>query len=112
MPIDEEEFQERAEEALEALDAAFSRIGARYPVESDFEGSVLRVTFDEPDQAVFVISPNGPARQIWVSALLRSFKFDWDEEAQKFLLQDSREPLKDVMERLSREQLGDANLKL
>jgi iron donor protein CyaY len=112
MPLDEEDFHDRAEEALQQLDSAFGRLGARYPVEADFEGGVLRVQFDEPDQAVFVISPNGPARQIWVSALLKSFKFDWDEEAEQFLLHDTREPLQAAVERLAREQLGDPNLKL
>src|SRR2546426_12443203 len=112
MPLDEEEFQDRAEEALEELDAAFSRIAARYPLDCDLEAGMLRVTFDEPDQAIFVVSPNGPARQIWVSALLKSFKFDWDGEAERFVLQETRETLREVMERLSREQLGDPDLKL
>src|SRR5437899_2540764 len=105
MPLDEEEFQDRAEEALEELDAAFSRIAARYPLDCDLEAGMLRVTFDEPDQAIFVVSPNGPARH-------KSFKFDWDGEAERFVLQETRETLREVMERLSREQLGDPDLKL
>lgn len=112
MALDEEDFRDRAEEALEQLDTSFGRLGARYPVEADFEGGVLRVQFDEPDQAVFIVSSNAPARQIWVSALLKSFKFDWDEQAGSFVLHDSREPFRDVMERLVREQLGDPDLKL
>jgi CyaY protein len=112
MPLDEQDFQDHAEKALDELDAAYSRIGARYPVEADLAGGVLRVTFEEPDQAVFVVSPNGPARQIWVSALMKSFKFDWDEEREKFVHAETREPLREVLERLSREQLGDDGLKL
>jgi CyaY protein len=110
--IGEQDFQDLAEEALEALDTAFSRVGARLPVESDFDGGVLRLTFTEPDDAVFVISPNGPARQIWVSARLQSFKFDWDEEAERWQLHGTGEPIKDVLQRLAREQLGDESLTL
>lgn len=112
MPLSDDEFAGHAEEAIDALDAAFSRLAARHPVESDLEGTVLKVTFDEPDHSVFVVSPNGPARQIWVSALLQSFKFDWDAEKEAFGLHGTGEPLKDVLERLSQEQLGDPALRL
>ena len=112
MPLEEQDFQDEAAEVIAELDAAFSRLAARYPVESDMEGTVLKVTFEEPDQAIFVISPNGPARQVWVSALLRSFKFDWLDEEERFGLAGSGESLRNVLERLSREQLGDPDLKL
>ena len=112
MPLEEQDFQDEAEEVIAELDAAFSRLAARYPIEADMEGTVLKVTFEEPDQSVFVISPNGPARQIWVSALLRSFKFNWLDEEERFGLAGSGESLRNVLERLSREQLGDPDLKL
>ena len=108
----EGEFQERAEQAIADLDAAYSRVGARHDVEADLEGSVLRVTFEEPEHAVFVVSPNAPARQIWVSARLTSFKFDWLEAERRWGLSGTREPLREVMQRLTREQLGDSDLAL
>jgi CyaY protein len=112
MPIDEQEFRDHAEQALEELETAFSRIAARHDLEVDLEGGVLRVQFEEPERAVFVISPNTPARQIWVSALLTSFKFDWDEERGKFVLHGETGTLREVMQRLSREQMGDETLAL
>jgi frataxin-like iron-binding protein CyaY len=35
---------------------------------------VLQIVFEEPAPAKFVVSPNAPVRQIWVSALSRSYK--------------------------------------
>ena len=112
MALDQSDFEDHSEEALEELDAAFSRLGARLPVESDYDGGVLRLTFTEPDDAIFVISPNGPARQIWVSARLQSFKFDWLEEEERWALHGTGEPLKAVLQRLAREQLGDESVTL
>jgi len=108
----EEEFQRRAEQALAELETAFGRLAAKHDVDVDLEGGVLRVTFEEPEHSVFVVNPNGPARQVWVSALLQSFKFDWLDDEQRFGLSGTREPLREVMQRLAREQLGDPDLAL
>jgi iron donor protein CyaY len=108
MALDEGDFQKKAEATIAELDAAFSRAG----IECDLESGVLKVSFEEPEEAVFVISPNGPARQVWVSARLQSFKFDWREERSEFELHGSNESLRTVLERLTREQSGDEKLRL
>jgi len=112
MAMSEEEFTDRADEALEALDTAVSRLAARLPVEADHEGGVLKLSFTEPDDAVFVISANSPARQLWLSARLQSFKFDWVEDAERWELHGSGEPMNAVLQRLIREQLGDDSIVL
>jgi CyaY protein len=112
MTLTEEQFHDFADEALEDLDQSFSRLSTRGDVECDLEGNVLRITFEEPERAVFVVSPNAPARQIWVSARLKSFKFDWLPSEQRFGLHGTGEPLSSVLQRLTREQLGDEALKL
>ena len=104
----EEEFQRRAEQALAELETAFGRLAAKHDVDVDLEGGVLRVTFEEPEHSVFVVNPNGPARQVWVSALLQSFKFDWLDDEQRFGLSGTREPLREVMQRLARASLATA----
>ena len=65
-----------------ALDALKKHLIAREEEdEAGFEveeqGGVLNVVFEEP-AVKFVITPNTPVRQIWISALATSFKLDWD----------------------------------
>jgi hypothetical protein len=52
----------------------------------------------------FVVSPNAPVRQVWVSALSRSFKLSWDEETSVFALDG--ESLDTLIKRLAREHLA------
>ena len=62
----------------------------RWPTSDGFEvelqNGVLQVVFEEPSPAKFVVSPNAPVRQIWVSAMSRSFKLAWSPEASGFAL--------------------------
>jgi hypothetical protein len=46
-----------------------------------------------------------PVRQIWVSALLTSFKLDWDDAASAFVLPRTAEQLTALIDRLIGEQL-------
>ncbi|HSP06540.1 MAG TPA: iron donor protein CyaY, partial [Acidobacteriota bacterium] len=69
-------------------------------------GGMLTLIFEEPSPAKFILSPNSPARQIWVSALSTSFKFDWDDSAQSFVLDRTREPFLSVIRDVLAKQLG------
>ncbi len=112
MAEDEATFRARAEAALESLDQAFSRLSSKYGVEADLAEGVLKIGFEVPEPAVFVVSANAPARQVWVSARLSSFKFDWIEAINQFGLHRTGEPLLAVLQRLAREQLGDQSVAL
>ena len=59
--------------------------------EVEEQGGVLNVLFEEPP-GKFVITPNAPARQIWISALSTSFKLD--SSAGEFLLARTGENLR------------------
>ena len=78
--------------------------------ESDFEveggGEKLDLVFEEPEGARFIISPNTPVRQIWISALSTSFKLGWSDEANDFVLEKTGETLNQVMSRILTQQLG------
>lgn len=104
--MDEQDFRNRAEQALEALK---KHLFAREDREGDFEteeqGGVLQILFEEP-AAKFVITPNAPVRQIWISARVSSFKLDWTPEASQFQLPASREELIPLVDRLIDEQLN------
>ena len=75
--MDEQEFKIRADAALEPLYRKLSAAADRYGFEPDFNSGALSIEFEEP-KARFVVSPNTPVRQIWVSAHSKSFKLDWD----------------------------------
>ena len=64
---------------------------------------MLNLVFEEPVEAKFVVSPNAPVRQIWVSAMSRSYKLSWAPEAGAFALDG--ETLPQLLERLTRDFL-------
>jgi iron donor protein CyaY len=99
--MDEQEFRRAAEVALEALKRHLiereEEDDAGFEVEE--QNGVLNVSFDEPP-GKFVITPNTPVRQIWISALSTSFKLDWDAAASAFNLPRSGEKLIPLVDRL------------
>ena len=103
--IDEQEFRRAAEAALEALKrhliAREEEDNAGFEVEE--QHGVLNVLFDEPP-GKFVITPNTPVRQIWISALSTSFKLDWDAVSSAFILPRSGEKLVPLVDRLIQER--------
>ena len=71
----------------------------------------LKVSFEEPP-GTFVISPNSPVKQIWVSALSTSFKLDWSDTASDFVLAKTGENMKVLLTRLINQQLGEEAVRL
>ena len=49
---------------------------------------------------------NAPVRQIWISALSTSFKLDWSDNVNGFVLSKDGTPLKPLVARLINEHLG------
>jgi len=102
--LDELEFRRLAETALDALKQHL--IALEESDEAGFEveeqNGVLNVVFEDP-AGKFVITPNTPVRQIWISALATSFKLDWDGAA--FVLPRTGEQLTPLVERLIHEHL-------
>jgi iron donor protein CyaY len=83
--MDDQEFQKRSGEALEDLYKRLSAAAEEHDFEADFNSGALAIEFEEPP-AKFVVSPNSPVRQIWVSAHSKSFKLDWDAARGVFVL--------------------------
>lgn len=110
--LTEAEFQKNAETAIGQLEAAFARIAEDRDLDVQVESGVLSVSFEEGEPGKFIVSPNSSVKQLWVSARVSSFKFDWSDETGEFVLAGSGEPLKRVMTRLTREQLGDDGIEL
>jgi len=70
----------------------------------ELQNGVLNLEFEEPTDAKFVVSPNAPVRQIWISAMSRSYKLSWAPELDAFALDG--ETLPRMLERLARTFLG------
>jgi CyaY protein len=104
--IGEQEFKKLADEALTALSRALIAASDDYGFEVDFNSGALGVEFEDPP-AKFVISPNTPVRQIWVSANSRSYKLDWDVVENSFVHVDSGDSLRVLVEKAIGKHLGE-----
>ncbi|MBV8866565.1 MAG: iron donor protein CyaY [Acidobacteriaceae bacterium] len=104
--MDEQEFRTRSNAALDSLYRKLSAASEHYEFEPDFNSGALSIEFEEP-KARFVVSPNAPVRQIWVSAHSKSFKLDWNPAKSAFVLQDTGQTLDELMGSAVSQQLGD-----
>jgi iron donor protein CyaY len=104
--IDEATFRHAADAALESLFKALTRASDSHDFEADMNNGALTVEFDDPP-AKFVVSPNAPVRQIWVSAHSKSFKLDWNAAASAFVLPDTGETLNALMAGHISKRLGE-----
>lgn len=103
--MNDQEFQKHSETAVDDLKRALYDAENDAAIEVEESNGALQVNFEDPP-ARFVVSPNSPVRQIWISALATSFKLDWSESEQKFVHPKSGESLKKLMARLINQQLG------
>jgi CyaY protein len=102
--MDEQDFKKRADEALSSWHRALIGAADDYGFDVDFNSGALGIEFEDPP-AKFVISPNAPVRQIWVSALAKSYKLDWDIVENSFVHVESGDSLKDLIEKVISKQL-------
>ncbi len=101
--LTDQEFRVKSDEALEGARKALLPLADDKEFEVEFQNGVLNVVFEEPRESKFVVSPQAPVRQIWVSAMSRSFKLTWDADRQLFAL--NGESLPDLLTRLSNDFL-------
>jgi CyaY protein len=102
----EHDFQKKADALFDDLKKRLLNLGDAHDFDVEGESGKLEVIFEVPEPARFVISPNSPIREIWVSALSTSFKLAWSEARSAFILQKTGEDLYAVMSRVISQQLG------
>jgi len=102
--LTEQEFRMKSDEALESARRALLPLADSREFEVELQNGVLNLEFEEPSDARFVVSPNAPVRQIWVSAMARSYKLSWAAELGSFALDG--ETLPQLLDRLARMHLG------
>ena len=108
--LDENSFRKQADSSLESLKQSLFAAEDSADIEVEDQSGALHISFE--DGSRFVISPNAPVRQIWISALSTSFKLDWDDAQQNFVLMKTGEQLKALMSRLINQQLGEETVTL
>jgi iron donor protein CyaY len=103
--MEDQEFQSFAGEALHDLYKRLNAASDSGEFEADFNAGALAIEFEEPP-AKFVVSPNSPVRQIWVSAHSKSFKLDWDAARGEFVLAATGQSLAEMVGGAISQQLG------
>ena len=98
--LSEQEFRVKSDEALDAARHALMPLADSDDFEVELQNGVLNLVFEEPTETKFVVSPNAPVRQIWVSAMARSYKLSWAPDLSAFAL--DRETLPMLLDRLAR----------
>lgn len=110
--IDEATFRRESDSALESLKQSLI---AAEDDDAGFEfednNGVMNILF-ENGSSKFVVTPNTPVRQIWISAQATSFKLEFNESARAFVLPKTGEDLKTLTQRLLREHLDDPTITL
>lgn len=98
---DETEFRKAADAAIEDLKRELYAAEDEGNFEVEEQAGALYVVFEEP-AGKFVISPNAPVRQIWISARSTSFKLDLTPNG--FVLAKTGETLGPLLKRLIEDQ--------
>ena len=110
--LDEATFRRESDNALESLKQAL--IAAEDDsggFEFEDNNGVMNIIF-ENGSSKFVVTPNTPVRQIWISAQATSFKLEWSDPVHAFVLPKTGEALISLTQRLLREHLGDPSITL
>jgi iron donor protein CyaY len=105
--LEEKDFQRKADTAFEELKRRLLALSDEHGFDVEGESGKLEVIFEEPEEARFVVSPNTPVREIWISALSTSFKLGWSAARNAFVLEKTGEDLRGVMSRVISQQLGE-----
>jgi frataxin-like iron-binding protein CyaY len=101
--LSEQQFRVTVDQALESARRALLPLADQEGFEIELSSGVLSLIFEEPKEAKFVVSPNAPVRQIWVSAMAKSYKLSWAPELGAFAI--NGETLAALLDRLSRSLL-------
>ena len=103
--LTDQDFRLEADRALERLQHSLMPMADEHGFEVELQNGVLQIVFEDPSPAKFVVSPNAPVRQIWVSAMSRSYKLAWQPASSTFALDG--ETLETLIKRLAQQFLNE-----
>ena len=104
MALLETEFRTHCDAALNSINRSLDPVVDEHDIEVMLQNGLLTIEVEDPNPGKIVISPQAPARQVWISAQSTSFKLDWSGTA--FTLRSTGETLNQLVGRLVSEQLG------
>jgi CyaY protein len=104
--LDDQQFRNVSSDALDRLQRALERASENHDFDVDRKEGALSIEFEDPP-AKFVLSPNSPVKQIWVSARVKSFKLDWNEAQSAFVFPRDGRNLSRLIADLIEEQIGE-----
>ena len=84
--LTDQDFRLEVDRALESLQRSLMPMADEHGFEVELQNGVLQIVFEDPSPAKFVVSPHAPVRQIWVSAMSRSYKLTWQPGSSTFAL--------------------------
>ncbi|MFI5264109.1 MAG: iron donor protein CyaY [Candidatus Kapaibacterium sp.] len=99
-------FTERYDSTIRNLDDALSALidsGSDFELEKN--GDVLVITFT--DGSKFIISPNSPVNQLWVSANYEGHRFNFNESKSAWVDEKSSEEFLGYLSRLLSQRLAE-----
>ena len=102
--LSEQDFRLKSDTALQDARRALLPLADEHDFEVDMQNGVLNVVFEEPHETKFVVSPNAPMAQIWVSAMAKGYRLSWDAAQNAFALDG--ETLVQMLQRLVKAFLG------
>jgi CyaY protein len=103
--MNESEFRDLADQTIEDIQTAIDNSG----LDIDYEesGGVLTLEFENGSKIIF--SKQAPVKQLWMAAKSGGFHFNYDEDAQQWVLDSGvHEELYAMLSRLATEQSGKA----
>jgi CyaY protein len=113
--LDEATFRRESDKALTDLRQSIIAAEEDFPGDPPFEfednNGVMNILFSD-GSSKFVVTPNTPIAQIWISAQSTSYKLEWSAAAAAFVLPKTGEALKPLTQRLLREHLRDDSITL
>lgn len=103
--MDAQQFQLQADASLESLYARLAQAAGQGDFDVDLNNGALSIELEESGER-FVVSPNSPVSQIWVSALTSSFKLDWDAGRGAFVHTETGRNLEELVVWAMQQRLG------
>ncbi len=102
--LSEQEFRLKSDAALDEARRALMPLADAHDFEVEMHNGVLNVVFEEPYESKFVVSPNAPVSQMWVSAMAKGYRLSWDPARNAFAIDG--ETLVQMLQRLVKSFLG------
>ncbi len=107
MALTDSEFQLRCDAAMVELNKALLAAADQWEFEPDFQAGALKIEFEDPPEK-YVVSPNAPVHQIWVSARVKSYKLEWNAGREVFALPATGQSLKELIADLIGQRVGES----